>query len=480
MPNDAPQSLLSPTRPVRRAVLALLVSERVRLYAYARFLVVVLMLIAGPFAVHVVGVAGLDQSALFWLALAMLVYNATILALAPARGDPEDAPGAFKRLQRLLAASVVLDFVALTIAVWIVGGARSPFLAFYLFHLVVTAFLLPRRSALLAAALAIALLAALVLGELSGVIPAHTPVGAIPTADPLTPTYALTVLAVYSTLFVLISISATGLVARLRRAQEASRRKSLELERLSAMRREFLLLALHNMNSPLGVVSMLLRNLRTGFLGPLQQTQEEQLDRALRKLDGLESFLAELRTLSELDRADLHEHSTEVSLSFLLADVVDAHQDLAQTKHQTLRFQPGDHTGLVFGVPRLLREALVNYVTNAIKYTPESGEITARVVANPDRVRAEITDTGVGISPDDTPRLFHEFVRVGRTNPQTKREKGTGLGLALVKRIADAHAGSVGVDSAPGRGSTFWLELPACGSPDAPLSPTAAASNAAR
>lgn len=472
MPDDAPQPLLAPTRPVRRAVLALLVGERVRLYAYARFLVVVLMLIAGPFAVHVVGVRGLDQTALLWLALAVTLYNAVVLALASGPGETEDSPGAVRRLQHLLAASVVLDFVALTVAVWIVGGARSPLLAFYLFHLVVSAFLLPRRSALLAAALAIALLATLVLSELSGVVPAHNPVGAIPAGDPLTPTYALTVLAVYSTLFVLISISATGLVARLRRAQEASRQKSLELEKLSAMRREFLLLALHNMNSPLGVVSMLLRNLRTGLLGGLDPAQEEQLDRALRKLDGLEGFLAELRTLSELDRADLHEHSTEVSLSFLLADVVDAHQDLAQTKHQTLRFEPGEQTGLVFGIPRLLREALANYVTNAIKYTPEGGSITARVTSHADRVRAEVSDTGVGIAPADTPRLFHEFVRVGRTNPETKREKGTGLGLALVKRIAHAHAGAVGVDSTPGTGSTFWLELPACGSPGSPPAPT--------
>lgn len=467
MPNDAPEPAQPSPRSTLRAALAPLVAERLRLFAYARFFVVVLLLAGAPIAVHTVGIRGLDQRALLWLALAMTIYNAVILALASGSGVPDDSPAGVQRQRRLLAASVALDFGALTAAVWILGGARSPFLAFYLFHLVVTAFLLPRRSALLAAALATALLTTLVLGELSGRLPTHAPIGIISTGAPITGPEALTVLAVYSTLFLLISVSATGLVARLRRAEEDSRRKSLELERLSAMRREFLLLALHNMNSPLGVVTMLLRNLRAGILGPLEPRQDEQLDRSLRKLDSLTDFLAELRTLSELDRADLHDHSTEVSLAFLLADAVDAHRDLAETKRHTLRFEDTNDAGLVFGVPRLLREALVNYVTNAIKYTPEGGEITARVAARDGRVRAEVADTGVGIDPGDVPRLFHEFVRVP-ARPGAPREKGTGLGLSLVKRIAEAHAGAVGVDSAPGRGSTFWLELPACGSPGSP------------
>lgn len=478
MPSDETQLARAAPESAPHGVLAhdLMVGDRLRLYAYARYFVILLMLGAGLFAVDLMGVEGLSLGALLWLAAGMLVYNTVFLVLSFVGRDPEHSEAAVGRLKRQLAESVLLDFLALTVAVWIVGGARSPLLGCYLFHLVVTAFLLPRRSALLTAALAIALLGSLVLGELAGIIPAQTPVGLINSSEPLSAEYALTVLGVYWTLFVLVSVSATGLVARLRAAERESQHKTLELARLSAMRRQFLLLALHNLNSPIAAATMLLRNLHSGMLGELSSGHKDQLERAMKRLDGMGEFLADLRKISELERADLHEHSTEVSLEFLLGLVFDEYRGQAEARRQTLTAMQGSQSGLVFGVPRLLRETLANYVTNAIKYTADGGEIVGRVVERGDRVRAEVTDNGVGIAPEDTERLFEEFVRVGRTNPAIKHVKGSGLGLALVKRIAEAHAGTVGVDSTPGAGSTFWIELPACGSPDAPTEPVSPAS----
>ena len=119
---------------------------------------------------------------------------------------------------------------------------------------------------------------------------------------------------------------------------------------------------------------------------------------------------------------------------------------------------------MVFGVPRLLQESLTNYVDNAIKYTPAGGRITARVRSgeSPAMFRVEVSDTGVGISREDQTRLFSEFTRLGRGHPAVKGVPGTGLGLSIVRRIVESHGGRVGVESEPGKGSTFWLELPAC------------------
>jgi len=442
-----------------------LVAERLRLNAYARFVVILIMLGAGLIAVHMMGVQGLDLSALFTLGGIMVLYS-TMLPLLTIRGARAgNTPRRVRLLKRRLVVSVLLDFVALTVAVWIVGGTRSPFLSFYLFHLAISAFLLTRRTALLITLFSIVLLIGLVLSELTELIPAHSPVGAVALPEPLTRTYALTVIAVYCTLFVLISVSATGLMERLRQAESKSFQKSLELERLIAMRREFQLLAMHNMTSPLALVTMLLRNLHSGALGDLDPRHDEQILLALKRLDGLDDLLADLRKLSELRRADLGEQSTEISLEFLLVQVIDENRELADLKAQSITLDPQPTTGLVFGVPRLLHEALANFVTNAIKYTPEGGQIHAKIRERGDRVRAEISDSGIGLTPEDAAKVFDEFVRVGRTNPEISKVKGSGLGLSLVKQIVQAHKGTIGVDSSPGEGSTFWFELAKCGSP---------------
>jgi len=119
------------------------------------------------------------------------------------------------------------------------------------------------------------------------------------------------------------------------------------------------------------------------------------------------------------------------------------------------------------GVPRvkavelMLREALANYITNAVKYTPPGGHIKVRVLNRPPAVRVEVEDDGIGISSEDQARLFGEFVRLKSKHQEVAKAKGSGLGLTIVKRVAVAHNGRYGVVSRDGEGSTFFFELDA-------------------
>jgi anti-sigma regulatory factor (Ser/Thr protein kinase) len=114
--------------------------------------------------------------------------------------------------------------------------------------------------------------------------------------------------------------------------------------------------------------------------------------------------------------------------------------------------------------PTKLTQILYNYVSNAIKFTPEGGRVTIRAVPAPtdegegDAFRVEVEDTGVGIASADLRYLFVAFRQLDAS--AAKRYPGTGLGLALTKRLAEAHGGKVGVHSVQGAGSTFWVELP--------------------
>jgi signal transduction histidine kinase len=108
--------------------------------------------------------------------------------------------------------------------------------------------------------------------------------------------------------------------------------------------------------------------------------------------------------------------------------------------------------------PDRLEQVLTNLVSNAIKYSPAGGEVLVRLgFVEPASMRVEVTDRGLGIRPEDRAHLFEKFYRVEGL-PQDIR--GTGLGLAISKYLVEAHGGRIGVDSEPGKGSTFWFEIP--------------------
>lgn len=439
-----------------------LLGRRLLLHIRARFAVATLMVAGALFGRHLVGVEHLNVAAFVGLAAAVGLYNTLILVLAGPRCDPARAAETRSVLRTLLMASMVLDFLALTAAVWLVGGARSPFVSFYLFHVVISSLLLSRRSAMLAAGLASGLLALLVLIEYADAVPAPLPLGAVAGSGPLDGRYALTLLVVYPFMFFLVAVLLTNLVQALRQAEADRQSKARELARLSAMRQEFLRVVLHDIHSPVGVVTMLLRNVRQGLSGPVNPKQAEALDRSLRQLDSVTGLLRDMRLLSELESADLSEHMIEVSLTFLIDEVLEELQDLAREHRHTLMAARDDTAGLVRGIPRLLKQAIANYVTNAIKYTPDGGTITIRCLDLDGVVRVEVSDDGIGISEQDQETLFQEFSRPARNHAATRNVPGIGLGLSLVRRIAEMHSGRIGVCSTPGGGSTFWIELPSC------------------
>jgi signal transduction histidine kinase len=107
----------------------------------------------------------------------------------------------------------------------------------------------------------------------------------------------------------------------------------------------------------------------------------------------------------------------------------------------------------------LLHQGIYNLVENGLKYTPEGGEVTIRLITAPDTLTFAIQDTGIGIPASDLPRLFEKFYR--GTNREALAQRGTGLGLAIVKSIVDSHEGRIWVESALGKGTTFSVVLPA-------------------
>ncbi|HEY5281894.1 MAG TPA: HAMP domain-containing sensor histidine kinase [Polyangia bacterium] len=440
-----------------------LLEKRLYLFARLRFLAAGGILVGALFATYIVGIQGLNLLALGAAAGFLAAYNVgAFLVVRPHLGQ-EGGKASPRRLVYVAHLSILLDYFVLTFAIWLVGGGRSPFLAFYLLHAILASVLLSSRAAYGHALVGFFLLAALVLGEWSGVIPRNSPVGAVPvgTADEFPA--VLTVLFVYGLLTAATTVLTTGIVRILRKNEQGLLEASEHLERLADMRRSFLHVVLHDLRSPVGTVVTMLEGLSGGVDGDLGVSPKKRVDRAGKKLRGVLDLLRGLRVLADLETERLDSLMAPVDMLATVRAVVEDHADAAELPGQRLELVLPESLPAIRGVDRLLREAVANYLTNAIKYADPSGPIVVCAAQMGSFVRIEVSDSGPGIALVDQGRLFQEFARVGKPGTRRSQATGIGLGLSIVRRIAEAHDGRAGVESQAGQGSTFFLELPISG-----------------
>ena len=221
----------------------------------------------------------------------------------------------------------------------------------------------------------------------------------------------------------------------------------------------FLQKAAHQLKSPFGAVYSLMKVLRKGYLGPVSEEQQDALLRCERRLETMGKLVNDLLKLGvrrmSADRTTLH----PVDGAKTVAALSDLFETSASEKGVRLTFQVRDSIPPVMGDEKLLEELFTNLVSNAVKYTPSGGEVS--VVLEPlshDRIKFQVSDTGIGIPEEDVSRLFTEFFRAD--NAKALAEEGTGLGLVIVKEILDFLGGSVSVRSKVGEGTTFTCLLP--------------------
>jgi len=163
--------------------------------------------------------------------------------------------------------------------------------------------------------------------------------------------------------------------------------------------------------------------------------------------------------LSKVEAGKLELHPEPVRFASVIAEVQDTVGPLAEQKALAIDIAQAPETADIIADPTTLKQVLYNYVSNAIKFTPDGGRIAIRVLPEGvDEFRIEVQDNGIGIRPEDMGRLFVEFQQLDASS--TKQYPGTGLGLALTKRIVEAQGGRVGAQSTYGVGSVFHAILP--------------------
>jgi signal transduction histidine kinase len=235
-------------------------------------------------------------------------------------------------------------------------------------------------------------------------------------------------------------------------------RKGRQLEVASQHKSEFLANMSHELRTPLNAIIGFSQVLRQRLFGPINEKQEEYLDDILSSGNHLLSLINDVLDLSKVEAGQVELEVASFSLHEALERGVVMVREPA-TKHGvrlSLELAPG--VDLVEGDERRLRQVIFDLLSNAVKFTPEGGEVVVATASRDHELLISVTDTGPGIPLEDHERIFEEFQQ---TDVGVQQREGTGLGLALSKRLVELHGGRIWVESEPGHGSRFVFTLPA-------------------
>ncbi|WP_462321247.1 ATP-binding protein [Halochromatium sp.] len=291
---------------------------------------------------------------------------------------------------------------------------------------------------------------------------------------------------------------ATDLQAKIDETERANR----ELMQLDQLKSKFISMASHELRTPLIAIQGYVDLIRDGKGGVISEAQRKMLDTVSRNATRLARIIAELLDISRIEENKLVLHRTPVSMAEIVREIADEQQPYLDSRGHRLSVELAEPLPLVEGDRDRLAQVTINLLGNAIKYTPDMGQLVIRLYAeaNPERdaaldsksepksvekpeidivhqtvaiprpepgwVHLEVSDNGIGIKREDLGKLFQRFSTLGditkhRSDKNAFMAGGTGLGLSIVQGIVQAHDGRIWVDSEFGKGSTFHVLLPA-------------------
>ncbi|MDQ1336536.1 MAG: two-component system, OmpR family, phosphate regulon sensor histidine kinase PhoR [Thermodesulfobacteriota bacterium] len=228
-------------------------------------------------------------------------------------------------------------------------------------------------------------------------------------------------------------------------------------KQLDQMKSDFVNMVAHELRSPLVSIRQINSVLIEGLAGPLAEKQQEFVKRGMNKIDSLLELINDLLDVARIEAGKMVQHRVPTDMGRIIEETVALMGPRAQEQgihltHSCEGLKP------VLADPKNMEEVINNLVSNAVNYSPEGGLVMIIARGLAEYMEIKVEDTGVGISPEELPKIFDKFYRV--KHPKTRQVMGTGLGLAIVKGVVEAHHGTIDVESVVDRGTTFRVLLP--------------------
>ena len=392
----------------------------------------------------------------FVIAMVIALYNLAFWRYTE-RLESEEPAHVISKVRRYVWVQSAADLVATTAIIHFAGGVENPLILYYVFHVILASIILPYRFAYLLATFAVGLFTTLVGLEYFQIIPHVHLEGLVPPDQYLQTPYVLAVLFGFGTTLYISAYLTTAIAGELRKRQretvalrdrlileaEELLKANEELVRLDRLKTYFLAMASHDLKTPLAAVQSYLQVMLGGFVGELSDEHSHMLKRSSVRIQELFDLINRFLDLAQIEKGKVVEEMEMISLQDVLNSCVEDIEVLATEKSQKLIAEIPSDLPATYGSANHLRQVVTNLLSNGVKFTPDGGSITLRAQEKDTHIEVAVMDTGVGIAPEDLPRLFEQFFR----GKGAATAKGTGLGLSIVKRIVEAHQGEIWVES---------------------------------
>jgi signal transduction histidine kinase len=248
-----------------------------------------------------------------------------------------------------------------------------------------------------------------------------------------------------------------SLAANVNRMNDELRQLYEQLEAASRHKSEFLASMSHELRTPLNAIIGFSQALRQRLFGEINEKQEEYLDDVIASGKHLLSLIDDVLDLSKVEAGRIELERTTFPLGQAIERGVVTVRERAAEQGITVSVVPSPDVDLVTADERRLRQVVFNLLSNAVKFTPHGGDIVVATERRNGYARVSVSDTGPGVAPQDRERIFEQFQQ---TELGVRHGEGTGLGLALSRRLVELHGGRIWVESAAGGGSLFVFTLP--------------------
>jgi len=370
---------------------------------------------------------------------------------------------------------ITLDLVALTALVHFTGGIENPFIFIYVIHIITASIGLPYRTAYTLAISALGMFLLLVLLEYFGIVPHVNLAGFAAEGLYQEVSYIVAVMVALATVVYGAAFMATAISGELRKRQREvlQLREQLLAEKTGELERaarevakleedknrfiRFIGIAAHDLKAPLTAIQSFLWIMLGGYSGPLTDKQRNMLERSTHRITELLNLISDLLDIPRIEADQVLIEMKEISFREVIRRSLADLRNSVKDKGLKLEVEMPQSLPKIRGSSTRLQQVMTNLVSNAINYTHEGG-VTVRVTERDKDLQVEVIDTGIGIPPEDLPRVFEDFFRASNVEV-----KGTGLGLAITRRIIEAHGGTISVESPcieSNKGCRFTCFLP--------------------
>lgn len=356
------------------------------------------------------------------------------------------------REENIVLAQIAVDYIILTALVHFTGGVDSPFHFFYLFHIIIASVIFEKKyPAFIISMLSVILFSALVVCEYFNFI-IHFGSG-VKAFNAIDIAFALSVF--YVTIFASTYIGVT-LMTRHKKVKDLIFAQNEELEKADKEKMLFFRFVSHELKSPIIAIQSAINVVLDVMDTNLKPKARDMLERGRKRTIQMIEILKDLVSLSYDEVEEKHEPEMVVPCEHI-PEVVDYYRPIAEEKNiQLIETVCKQRKG--FQLDKFVFEKIItNLISNAVRYTPNGGQVTVKTDLDDDYWYLMISDTGIGIPKEEQKQIFKEFYRA--VNAKKFEAVGTGLGMSIIKRMVEQENGEVFVESEIGKGSTFTVRF---------------------